>query len=76
MSTGASGRAVGRSSTRFYFLRWSHTGTHMRLVWCLSLAHEPAPPAVRIYDGAVDLQFPDGARIFFDGTRKVRGVDL
>ena len=48
----------------------------MRLVWCLSLAHEPAPPAVRIYDGAVDLQFSDGVRVFFDGTRKVQEVGL
>ena len=68
--------AYPNDGARGYFLRWSHTGTHMRLVWCLSLAHEPVPPAVRIYDGAVDLQFSDGVRVYFDGTRKVQEVGL
>jgi hypothetical protein len=68
--------AYPNDGTRQYFLRWSHAATHVRLVWCLSLAHEPAPPSVRSYDGMVDLQFPDGVRVFFDGMRKVQEVDV
>jgi hypothetical protein len=68
--------AYPNDGTPGYVLRWRHTGAHARFVWCLSLAEEPAPPSVRIFDNVVDLEFPDGERIFFDGSRKVGGVDL
>jgi hypothetical protein len=68
--------AYPNDGTPGHFLRWQHTGTHLQMVWCLSLAEDPAPPSLRVHDGVVDLQFPDGVRVFCDGARKVGGVGI
>lgn len=68
--------AYPHDGTRLHFLRWTHTGISARLVWCLSLAHEPAPPTVRMYDHVADICFTDGTRVFYDGTRLSEGIGL
>ncbi len=68
--------AYPNDGTRQYFLRWSHAGTYRHLVWCLSLARDPVPPVVRMFDHVVDLRFTDGSHVFFDGTRLSEGVRL
>jgi hypothetical protein len=67
--------AYPNDGTRGYFLRWSRTGIHAQWVWCLSLRPEAVAPVVRRLDGAIDLRFADGTRLYYDGSRiKVEGV--
>lgn len=68
--------AYPHDGTRENFLRWSHGGTRTRLVWCLSLAHDPVPPTVRMYDHVADIRFTDGTHVFYDGTRLTEGISL
>lgn len=68
--------AYPHDGTRLHFLRWTHSGARKQLVWCLSLARDPVPPIIRTYGHVVDMRFPDGAHVFYDGTRMTDGVGI
>jgi len=61
--------AYPNDGTRDYVLRWRTIGAHTRRIWMLSLGSEPVPPALRCFDNVVDMQFADGTRLYFDGSR-------
>lgn len=61
--------AYPNDGARDHALRWSTSGAHTRRVWMLTLERNPVPPAVRCFDGVVDIQFTDGTRWYFDGSR-------
>jgi hypothetical protein len=67
--------AYPNDGTRSYFLRWSHTGTSVQCVWCLSLKPDDVAPDVQNHSGSIDLLFVDGWKLRFDGNG-ISGVSV
>ncbi len=65
--------AYPHDGARDHALRWSVEASAVRFVWFLTLAPEPSPPALRCFGGVVDMVFPDGTRLYFDGSRMGAG---
>jgi hypothetical protein len=65
--------AYPNDGTRGYFLRWCHTGTHVRWMWCLALGPDTVAPVVQSFDDNIDILFADGMKLHFEGSQPEEG---